>query len=46
MTNRQFRVLIKVLLYMLVAIGVRGKDYQNIEREVEEAMSIAESFNP
>ncbi len=43
MTDRQFRILVNILLHILISTGVKRRDYEKFEREVEEAMLASEN---
>ncbi len=45
MTNRQFRILITLLLYIMVSIGVNKKEYERVEEQVYDALDKAEEYN-
>ena len=45
MTNRQFRILILVLMHILISVGVNKKEYARFEETVREAMDQAERYN-
>ncbi len=42
MTNRQFRILMQVLLYILVAVGLSEEQYTKIHEDTFEAIGKAE----